>query len=203
MALAQAVPSQAHWEQEGVPVTATLTTDTQSGYTQAVNHAELPPGAPRTWAFEVKVQSGQPVSFELSVRLPDWLTGPATLRIDGKPVAWTSTGDGWGRIARTWHADTLRIEFPKGLTAVPLPGAPDLFAFLDGPVVLAGLCDGERTLVGDPARPETLLAPDNEREWRRWTGQFRAVGQNEGLKFLPLNDVGYERYTVYFRVVKP
>jgi hypothetical protein len=202
ISVAQVIPSQAEWTQAGVPVTASLVTDTQSGYTQAINHAELPSGSPRCWAFTLNVNTESPVSFELSVRLPAWLKGAATVKINGKPVDWSVSDQGWGRLSRIWHADVVHVEFPKGLTAVPLPGEPDLFAFLDGPVLLAGLCDGERTLVGDVRKPETLLTPDNEREWRRWTGQFRTKGQAEGLRFLPLNDIGYERYSVYFRVAK-
>jgi len=141
------------------------------------------------------------VSFELCVRLPGWLKAPAVVTIGGKPAAWTSSGKGWGKLSRIWNNDTVRLELPKGLSAVPLPGEPDLVAFLDGPVLLAGLCDEERTLVGDPHHPESFLVADNEREWRQWTGQYRAKGQTTGLRFLPLNNVGYERYSVYFRVV--
>ena len=71
---------------------------------------------------------------------------------------------------------------------------------LDGPIVLAGLCSEERTLVGDPRDPSTFLAPDNEREWWRWLGGYRTVGQSRGIRFLPLFEVTEEPYTVYFPV---
>ena len=201
MALAQFIPSKTSWDKGGAKVTATLTGDSLSGSTQALNSAALPPGTPDRWAFSLKIDTDQPVSFELSVRLPAWLKSPAIVTIGGKPAAWTSSGKGWGRLSRIWHNETVRIELPKGLSTAPLPGEPDLVAFLDGPVLLAGLCDEERTLVGDVKRPETLLVPDNEREWRQWTGQYRTRGQTTGLRFLPLNNIGYERYSVYFRVV--
>ena len=73
-------------------------------------------------------------------------------------------------------------------------------AFMDGPVVLAGLCDEERPLYGDPAHPEKMLAPDNEREWNLWKPGYRAIGQPQGLRFMPLYQVCDERYTVYFPV---
>jgi len=199
LSLSQFIPSQARWTQAGVDVVATLNTDSQSGYTQAVNATEFPTGAPDRWAFDLAIKTDRPVAFELTIRLPTWLKDPAVLKVNGKTAVWKAN-DGWASLSQTWHNDTVHIELPKGITAVALPGEPELFAFLDGPVVLAGLCDEERTLVGDPLHPETLLTPDNEREWRRWTGQFRARGQERGLRFLPLYEVGYERYSVYFRV---
>ena len=64
-------------------------------------------------------------------------------------------------------------------------------------VVLAGLCDEERELVGDP---KNLLVPDNEREWIHWQHGYRVVQQNRGLRFIPLYEVVDEAYTVYFPV---
>jgi hypothetical protein len=77
-----------------------------------------------------------------------------------------------------------------------------MVAFMDGPVVLAGLCDEERTLCGDTDHPETILVPDNEREWRGWKPGYRTRNQARGIRFLPLYEIVDERYTVYFPVVK-
>jgi hypothetical protein len=105
-------------------------------------------------------------------------------------------------IRRTWQRDRLHVELPKGLTTSPLPDRPDMVAFMDGPVVLAGLCDEERTLCGDQVQPETILVPDNEREWRAWQPGYRTRNQARGIRFLPLYEIVDERYTVYFPVVK-
>ncbi len=69
---------------------------------------------------------------------------------------------------------------------------------MDGPVVLAGLCDAERMLDGDRDLPETMLTPDNEREWDGWRPGYRAIGQERGLRFMPLYEITDEPYTVYF-----
>jgi len=199
--LAQWIPSEATWDQGGVAVTARLVADTLSGGTQAINQTPLPSGAPDRWAFQLSVNADRPVAFELRVRLPEWLKSPAVVLVNGEPSGWTSTEPGWGILARTWQNDKVRLELPKQLRAIPLPGDPELFAVLDGPVVLAGLCDEEQT-IGDPDKPDTWLVPDNEREWRHWTGSYRTRGQNRGLRFVPLNTVGYERYSVYFRATR-
>ena len=82
----------------------------------------------------------------------------------------------------------------------PLPDAPDTVAFMDGAVVLAGLCDEERILYGDKDKPRTLLTPDNERQWGTWLTGYRTVNQDAGLRFVPLNEITDETYTVYFPV---
>jgi hypothetical protein len=94
----------------------------------------------------------------------------------------------------------VRIELPKALTTCPLPDRPDMVAFMDGPVVLAGLCDEERLLHGDKGHPDTLLIPDHEREWSIWKGGYRTAGQERSIRFIPLYEVRDERYTVYFPV---
>ncbi len=70
-------------------------------------------------------------------------------------------------------------------------------AFLDGPVVLAAVDAGEVTLSGTP---DTLLVPDNEREWGAWLGGYRTVNQNPNVRFVPLNTITDQAYTVYCQV---
>jgi len=115
--------------------------------------------------------------------------------ITGRPPAYHT-------IRRTWHRDRIHIEFRKALTASPLPDKPDTVAFLDGPVVLAGLCDEQWVLVGDAKRPGTMLIPDNEREWGVWKGGYRTLNQDFSFRFIPLYEVHSEPYTVYFPVKK-
>ena len=106
-------------------------------------------------------------------------------------------------IHRTWTDDRLQIVLPKRLSAWPLPDRPDTVAFMDGPVVLAGLIDEGRVLCGDAEHPESMLSPDNQREWAFWRSGWHTCGQERDFRFLPLNQVTDERYTVYFPVRAP
>ena len=103
---------------------------------------------------------------------------------------------------RAWNRNSIHVELPRGLHSVPLPDEPDTVAFVDGPVVLAGLCDAEVMLYGDKDRPETILVPDNEREWRTWRPGYRTRDQERGIRFVPLYEIVNERYTTYFPVRK-
>jgi len=106
-------------------------------------------------------------------------------------------------LRRTWDHARIHVELPKALTTCPLPDGPNTVAFMDGPVVLAGLCDEERTLYGDVDDRASLLAPDNEREWGTWLGGYRARNQPRGLRFILLYQVVDRRYAVYFPVREP
>ena len=81
-----------------------------------------------------------------------------------------------------------------------MTGDPDRVAFLYGPVVLAGLTDAECMLHAEREHPERALRRDNEREWGSWTEQFITVTEERAIRFIPLYDVGYERYSIYFRL---
>ncbi|MFC5805033.1 beta-L-arabinofuranosidase domain-containing protein [Streptomyces formicae] len=154
---------------------------------------------PGRWAIELSVRADGPADFELGLRVPWWVSGPVTLTVNGEPQP-VKPGPGLVGVRRTWREDTVRLELPRSLRAEALPDRPEAVAFMDGPVVLAGLCEEERQLVGDPDRPEALLAPDEERDPFAWRGSYRARGQDRGLRFVPLHEVEDEPYAVYFPV---
>jgi DUF1680 family protein len=157
------------------------------------------PHNPHCQSCEFKVAGKSPAAFELKIRLPWWTRGTPVLNINGKkdkPVI----ADGFIVIKRTWSNDTFYIEFQKSITAWPLPDKKDTVAFMYGPVALAGLTDEEITLKGDLNKPEDILIDDNEREWGNWMNTFKTVNQEKNIRFIPINAVGYEQYTVYFPV---
>lgn len=55
--------------------------------------------------------------------------------------------------------------------------------------------------MGDPADPSSLLQPDAERRHSGWnTHTWRTIGQSRGVRFMALNEITDEKYTVYFPV---
>ncbi|MFB3882190.1 MAG: beta-L-arabinofuranosidase domain-containing protein [Armatimonadota bacterium] len=192
LAVHQYLPSELRWQRGGAEVKLTQTRETEAAGGGARRR-------PDRWVVRLAVECDQPVEFALKLRLPEWLAGPASVSVNGEKQQ-AAGGSGFHAIERVWHRDTVRLELPKALRTCPLPDEPDTVAFLDGPVVLAGLCDEARALIGDKDRPSTLLAPDNEREWDTWLPGYRAVNQQRGLRFRPLHEVTDERYTVYFSV---
>jgi uncharacterized protein len=211
LTLGQYIPSSADWEKDGVKVNLRLRDDPQ-----ARQHRR-----PNSQAYELRIEAGQPLEFDLRVRLPWWLSGPAEVRLNGVAQEVLPDAAGMLTLRRVWGNDTLHLTFPKTLSAVPLPDEPDTCALMDGPVVLAGLNPGAQpgaarvkefgsqtgknnyridgiTLRGDPRHPESILVPDNEREWTYWRGDYRTRNQTHDFRFIPLYEVRDEVFSVYF-----
>ncbi len=202
LAICQYVESKLTAELGGAGVTVEIRRVDLTGDTQRIDGtAPRHPAPPDRQAFAIRVTCPRPTEFTLSLRLPWWLAGEIRLSVNGAAIRAESRPSSFVQVARTWVDDRVVIELPKRLSAELLPGSSDTYAFMDGGDVLAGLCSEERTLyLEEDASPERVLVSDDEREWGRWKGGYRTVGQDPGIRFMPLREVGYERYAVYFPV---
>ncbi|WP_077623298.1 beta-L-arabinofuranosidase domain-containing protein [Sediminibacillus massiliensis] len=199
--VSQYIPSTIEFQHDNCPVRITQTKNEQTNWGLR-NTAVDSTNRPTSWASDLKMETGSDVEFTVTLRIPDWVQGQPSIKINGEQAA-VPVENGFCQLTRKWaNGDVIQIELPKTITASPLPDEPDTIAFLDGPIVLAGLSDEERTLYGDKEKPETMLAPDNEREWAKWLPGYRTIGQDRGLKFIPLYEVEDQHYTVYFPVKK-
>jgi DUF1680 family protein len=199
MVIAQYIPSEASWSCQGTPVRISQTMLREAD-DHRVDIERDPDYRPDHWAIEIRVDADQPVEFSLRLRLPSWLRAQAGVRVNNQEQPAETSSSGFLSLKRVWRQDQVRIVFPKGLTASPLPDRPDTVAFLDGPVVLAALTSGEVTLTGDAGQPDKFLVADNEREWASWLGGYRTVNQSSNLRFVPLNSITDQAYTVYCQI---
>jgi DUF1680 family protein len=197
--VAQYIPSEMSWEQNGAHLKLSQQFDRETrGYVNL--GVQDPIRRPNHWVVNMAVDSDAPAEFALKLRLPWWLAGEAELFINDQKQKIESKPSTFLTLKRSWKKDRIRLVLPKALTTSPLPDRPDTVAFMDGPVVLAGLTSEEHTLYGNKEKPESILAPDNEREWATWLPGYRTVNQEEDLRFVPLNEIIDETYTVYFPV---
>jgi uncharacterized protein len=202
LAICQLVESRLSWNRPGEGSTVEIRRVDLAGDIQRIDGvAAAHPAPPDRQAFEIRLSCPRPTEFPLSFRLPWWLAGEAQVSVNGEAerVEWRPSS--FVEIRRAWKDDRVRIELPKRLASERLPGSSDMYAFMDGPELLAGLCSEERVLYcDDPEAPEKALVPDDEREWGIWKGGYKTRGQDPGIRFMPLRDVGYERYSLYFPV---
>lgn len=202
LVIAQYLPARARLERDGAELELSLEPRVTTGATGADRSS---PGAmhrPNSWGVALTVTSSRPVDLPLRFRVPAWTDGDPVLTVNGATVTSAVVG-GFIEVLHTGQHSVLELTLPSRLRAEPVPDEPGTVAFLHGPVVLAGLCDQETTLQGDPARPEAILFPDNERQWSEWLPGFRSVGQPTSVRFIPLHEVSDQTYTVYFPVVTP
>ncbi|MGI6106666.1 MAG: beta-L-arabinofuranosidase domain-containing protein [Lachnospiraceae bacterium] len=150
----------------------------------------------------LKISCGSPVRFALHLRVPSWCDGNAEITVNGEKAEAFGRPGTFAVLDRVWKdQDTVGILFRKTVRAVSLPGDSRLAAFTYGPLVLAGEVPEERVFhLKSGQEPEDLIAHETEREWGRWKDTFRTVGVDPGFRLIPLKDVGYEPYTVYFEL---
>lgn len=129
LVLSQMIPSELTWEWDNTPIQVRLEIDAQTGE----NHR------PQSQAYRLQVKCARPTPFDLSIRLPWWLSERPAVNLNNEPYPVDHAPSSFLKIHRTWENDTLHIRLPKNICSVPLPDEPATFAFMDGPVVLAGL----------------------------------------------------------------
>jgi DUF1680 family protein len=190
LVVSQVIPSVLTWEWKGVAVKVSLSIDKQI-------HA---PGVPEGLVYDLRIECPQPVDFGLKVRIPWWVGGQPTIEVEGQRQTDVTAPSTYVTLRRIWSHETVRVVLPKQIRTEPLPGGTDLVAFMDGPVVLAGLCAEERTLYGDPSCAETMVEGDAAFELWRWLPGYKTIGQPTNFQLIPLYHVRDERYTVYFPV---
>lgn len=205
LAVAQYLPAKAELKVDEIPVTLTQTELEQTGgemmRDHQVNRTVL--SRPHEWLYQLRVQSSEPVEFDLAVRIPGWIVGEIELSVNGEKIAASSDERGFAHTKRVWSDDTVVIRMGKRLSCYSLPDDPDMVAFMDGPICLAGLVGEEHLLYGDKEDPEnSLLCASDERHWQHWRSGWKTYHQPFGIEFKPLYQIGHEHYTVYFPVEK-
>ncbi|WP_028612022.1 beta-L-arabinofuranosidase domain-containing protein [Paenibacillus harenae] len=216
VAVIQWIPSKLRFQRNGGMIGLTIEQDGQNGLypmnkwsvsgmeaITRVHVAPIPVRRPDRFVYRLTVSCSKETRFLLKMRLPWWLAGEPKITVNGMEQEGPFDPSSYCEIARLWKdGDVVSVELPKKLAAEQLPGEPGTFAFMDGPIALAGLVDEERRLYGHPEQPETLLAPDRERNHGWWNpGHYKTVGQDRGFRFIPLYEIKDETYTVYFPVM--
>ena len=152
------------------------------------------------WYIKLTVRAEKPEKFTLSLRVPEWVKGKPVVSVNGENVN-TTAENSFIDIDRTWENDTVNIYFPSALTVSTLPDMPQLTAFSEGPVVLAGLCDKDCGIYMDNDAPESAITYVTEHTYSTFPWQqsvYRTINQPENFDLIPVYDVTDEKYTVYF-----
>jgi len=191
----QYIPSTLDWEKNGVKVYLKQDfTAHDYGFKYANDR----------WKMRFNIKTDSPVQFALQLRLPWWLKQKAIIKVNDvqQPVGILN---GYHSINRVWNDDEITVEFPTEVYAEPLADSKNLVAFMEGPVVLAGICNNDLPLKGDISNPSTILAPEYEHQYKlvNWKqSHYKTVNQDVNIRFIPLYEIIDEQYTIYFPVKK-
>ena len=172
---------------------------------------------PEEPATTLVVGADRPVQFTLRLRVPEWLAGRGSMKVNGKPLEASAAPGGYLALTRTWtNGDRIEMGLPMGLHVEAMPDDPALQAVLYGPLVLAGDLGSKgltKEMTVGPEGPELENLPldvpgirttaADPQEWLRPGGDpltFHITGQPRDIVLGPLNRIFDKRYSVYWRV---
>jgi uncharacterized protein len=158
------------------------------------------------------VEAAQPVKLTLHLRVPIWIAGDATIRINGTVSDVSAAAGSYLSITRTWkQGDRVAMELPMALQYEAMPDDRSLRAILYGPLVLAsgvGSAGQEAGAMGPnlkkypaPPIPSFQVGEKAPAEWLRPAGEpltFHA--QETGMTFIPFYKMTGQRYSIYWKI---
>lgn len=200
LVVCQLVPADCSFEWNGTLVKAILRESISTGNNIKYDQIQRKIiHRPTNENYELVLLSEKTIEMAVKVRKPWWTTNKGSVQNGTKEYV-EKNAKGFIVVDHFDTSTPLIISFPKVLSVQPLPDDPKYIAFMDGPIVLAGLTDQEITLYGSADEPGSLLEQDNERQWQEWLCNWKTKGQPINIKFRPINAIGREKYTVYFPV---
>jgi len=164
------------------------------------------------------VDADQPAKLTLRVRVPGWVTGGATVKINGKQSDVSAAAESYLAITRMWaKGDRVEIGLPMALRYESMADDHSQRAILYGPLVLAGKLgkDGlNQELQLGPMGPEIKKIPAikipafeaGEKRLEDWIKPgdrpltFQTSGQKADVKLEPFYKVTGEKYSLYWKV---
>lgn len=192
-------------EQREDTMNGLLQSSSENNVAQTVNEItgaqESRPGV-RKYVFTVRTK--EPSAFTLALRIPEWIRAKALILVNGVTEESTADSTRFAEVYRVWEdGDQVTVILPIGLSFVALPDDASMGAFRYGPEVLVGVTSQERILClpeEDEGDPTKELVTEDERQWGQWNVHFRTEHQEPGISFVPINEIGYEPYQMYFKV---
>ncbi len=167
------------------------------------------------------VKTDQPVDMAMRIRIPKWIQGNPSVKINGEAQPIQNITSRYLNISRTWlNSDTIEISLPMGLHLSRMPDNPNLAAIMYGPLVLAGKL-GNKKLTKDmeyikdqraqheaPSIHVHELSVDGE-PVNQWIEQIsdkplkfktKNVGRPRDIELVPFHTLFHERYNIYWQL---
>lgn len=190
----QYIPSDAQIKLGDARVSVSQTTEMKN-YNNQVFFDEQGGGEKSRWSLKFDVRCVTPANFDMSFRVPEWAKGAHVMQ-DGRPVDAEIT-DGMITV-EIENSSVIEIIFLDEIRFESIPGAPELVAAIDGPIVLAGLTDRDCGLTGGS---DEIFRKRCEHTYATYVWQqnhYVTRKQPVNIEFIPLYEVTDEPYTVYF-----
>lgn len=197
--VAQYIPSEYCWKRSEGNVLLRQSIDMKY-YNDGAFFDETDDSQTSRWMLRINVHADTAARFALQLRIPAWVAGKPVTTINGERLD-ANVADGFITLDRVWHKDSIQLYLPASLTLSTLPDRPEQSAVLEGPIVLAGLCDADQGLSMVQDEPKSTLMPRMEHTYATFPWQqstYETAGQQRNILFKPLYEITDEAYTLYF-----
>jgi uncharacterized protein len=180
---------------------------------------------PHQQSAALKVKSSRPAQRTIHVRIPNWTTDKAEVKVNGVPLEAMADPGSYLALRNVWQdGDTISISLPMELRNEPLCGDDSITAALYGPLVLAatlgaGPSDGPDKVIysgatvpkGLPAAsslPKIAAASEtNSQQWIQVDSsselRFTATGRDTKYQLMPMYQIADQRYSIYWQMQRP
>jgi len=178
---------------------------------------------PESDSTTLTVSCTSPHRMALRIRVPYWATRGGAAKVNGRELESFAEPGSYFVINRTWQeGDKVEVKMPMSLHIASMPDNENVQAVMYGPLVLTGrlgtegltkeIIRAEPTKIrqvpeykGKPvAAPEFKTKSRDPRDWIEAVPgrslEFRTVGQQKNIDFVPFYKVIDERYGVYWKV---
>jgi DUF1680 family protein len=143
-------------------------------------------------AVSLKLSLNRPANFTMHLRLPEWLSRPASMKINGRSVALGASKGSFASVSRTWqNGDRIDLTLPQDFRTEPIDDLnPNTVALLRGPVQYVAIEASNERVNGRRVLPSSLkqIGPEI----------FVQADSGRQTVFVPLRSIVNETYTSYF-----
>jgi hypothetical protein len=150
------------------------------------------------------LETDREVHFALKLRVPSWVEGPVTAKVNGADVPIEAAPNTWATLSRTWtNGDVVSLHLPFSLRFVPVDAKnPEIAALCYGPIVL--VAEEMADLVGDIRRPDDWIRPV-EGATMTFRTEAGHVAPYDFVRrtFVPFHRVGAMRWYFMYNRVRP
>ncbi len=175
-------PSEVRWKVGGVPIRLIQTTK-----------------YPDDEFVAFRIETPKPAAFTLKLRVPAWLSAPATFAVNGKPYDTAAGKSTFASLHRKWkNNDTVEMRLPFNFRTVPIDDRNrDIAALMQGPRMMVAV-DAPTDIAADIASGGLDLPGAMEPQANSTFGFTRAG--RPPLKFKPYYAIRDESTTTYFKL---
>ena len=190
------IASDVNWTQKGIRLTQQTSFPEEQGTT-------------------LMISAAKPVDVDVKLRIPYWAKN-GSVKVNGRPLPAFADASSYLVLRGPWkNGDRIELSLPMSLHAAPMPDKESLQAAMYGPLVLAARFEEEprerwyrHYTAAEKEEPSPTLQfkgkLDAPASWLEPAGgklAFRAVSQNQTVKFVPLSGILHERYSVYHEIM--